>query len=125
MRVLEKAAELGQALVECDEYIMLKAAETAMDNDVQAQEIIRKFQEIRQTAQEAHLSGDVQAEEYLQQFQEIQEQMQQNVAISEFLAAQEKFNLIMQKINLIIGKAIGTSDGCDPKMCSSCGGGCN
>jgi len=122
---MEKATELGQALIECEEFSVLKAAEAAMDNDEKAQEIIGEFRQVQHAAHEGHLAGEDNADKYLEKMQEVQERMRENSSIAAFLAAQEGFNKILQGVNFIIGKAIGQVDGCDPNSCSTCGGGCN
>ncbi|WP_408956058.1 YlbF family regulator [Natroniella sp. ANB-PHB2] len=119
MSIMEKAQELGDVIVESQEFSDLKAAEEAMGADKAAQEIIQEFQAKQRKAQMAQRNGKPVSDELKKELQGIQAKMQQNEHVKGYMEAQEKFGKVMQTVNQVISAAI-QGEECD----SDCGAGC-
>ncbi len=121
--VYEKARELGYALLDCDETVILKAAEANLDNDQEAQGLIRQFREYQRKIQELQEAGEDVADEEWEEFQEIQEKMKANKTIQAYFAAQARFGQVLQRINAIIHQIV-FGGPCGPASCAECEGEC-
>lgn len=129
MSYVEKAKELGQALLDNEVVVVYKAAEANLDNNPEGLKIIRDFQQSYQRITEAQERGEEPEERDLELFQQAQEQMRENKAIMAYLVAQQNFKNLMQEINNIINLEIfGKGSGGCSEDCSSgcsCSGDCS
>ncbi|KUK31818.1 MAG: Uncharacterized protein XD63_0943 [Thermoanaerobacterales bacterium 50_218] len=119
MSYIEKAKELGYALRECKETLVLQAAEMNLDNDQEAQNLIREFQQQERKLKEKQESGIAITSEEWDQFNQVQEKMKQNKSIQAYLAAQANFYKLLQQVNLIINQVL-RGETCSPSACSQC-----
>jgi cell fate (sporulation/competence/biofilm development) regulator YlbF (YheA/YmcA/DUF963 family) len=116
---IEKAKELGYALRECKETLVLQAAEMNLDNDQEAQDLIREFQRQERKLKEKQGLGVAITPEEWDYFNQVQEKMKQNRSIQAYLAAQANFYKLLEQVNLIINQAL-RGEICSPSPCSQC-----
>jgi len=125
MSVLEKAFELSQEILACEEMKDMKSAEEAMMQDLDAQKIIQEFDLKQQEFLELQDQGLSLTEAQKQEVAEMEERMYANSLIYSYFQAQQKFEQVLEEINNLISHAIGGHDTCDDECCSSCGGNCD
>ncbi|NPV28311.1 MAG: YlbF family regulator [Firmicutes bacterium] len=119
MSVIQKAQELGYALLECEETTILRAAEINLDQDPEAQALIRDFQKQQQKIQKLQEAGIEVSEDDWQKFGEVQEKMKENKALQAYFSAQKNFQKILQQVNAIINQIL-SGGSCSPSACSEC-----
>ncbi|MDH7578767.1 MAG: YlbF family regulator [Bacillota bacterium] len=119
MSIIQKAQELGYALLECEETTILRAAETNLDQDSEAQALIKDFQQQQKKIQKLQEAGIEIGEDDLEKFNEVQEKMKENKALQAYFAAQKNFQAILQQVNAIINQIL-SGGPCSPSACSSC-----
>lgn len=120
---MDKAQELADLLANCEELNAMRDAEVAMYSDAAAQAIINEFQQAQQEFHEVYSRGEELTDAQKEQAGKIEEKMDSNPAISKYIAAQEKFETVIQGVNTIIGRAISGEE--EEEGCSSCGGSCS
>ena len=124
--IFEKARELGQAIVESEEYKALKKAEQEQEQDSEALQLLQDYSAVRTKLAEEINKGDVGEERMAQIREELEsayEKMTTNDHITAYINAQRTFQAIIDQMNSIIsfhitGKIPGGCSG----SCSSCGG---
>lgn len=124
-KVLDKARELGEALLQCPELKALKDAESVLAEDAIAQAVLQEFAVFQQKMEEIQKTGMGLSPEQQARIEEIETRMQENAVISSFVDAQVQFEKVLEGINGIISQAIGGGDECEPEDCHSCGCGCH
>ncbi|MFO7815921.1 MAG: YlbF family regulator [Halanaerobiales bacterium] len=102
MSVIKKAKELGQELVESEEYKELKKKESALYDDEEATSLLEEYENTNKQLQMARSNGQEVSEKQQKQLQGIQMKMEQNPAIKSYIESQKKFNEVMNSINKII-----------------------
>lgn len=117
--IIEKAHELGHALYESEEATILHAAEMNLDQDPEAQSLIKDFQTKHKSIQEAEESQREVSDEEWEVFNQVQEKMKGNRAIQAYFAALQKFQELIQAANAEINKVLG-GGACSPTECESC-----
>ncbi|GAB4271824.1 hypothetical protein Tfer_0512 [Thermincola ferriacetica] len=128
MTVLEKAKELAQAIAECDELKEVRAAETRMTLDPDAQDILREFQIKQREFYNIQVNGGELTEEQKRDVERIENRMSQNEYIRKFVGAQERFEALLNSVNMIIAQAISGNSGCgcgDNGAADCCDSGCS
>ena len=127
--IFEKARELGEAIIESEEYKALKKAEEEQENDPVALELLKNYSELRQALAAEIQKGDVGEERMAQirdQLEEAYEKMTTNDHITAYINAQRLFQAIIDQMNSIISFHItGKMPGGCSGSCSTCGGGCH
>ena len=122
MTITELANKLGEALENSAEFIRMKDAERAQDNDAEACEMLLNFNASRESISRrardgedvATLRAETQAEN---------EKLMQNEVIAEYLEAMHEFNRLMQSVNGIISSYIAPEgQGCGSGGCAGCSG---
>ena len=126
--ILTKARELGQAIVDSEEYKALKAAEEKQEKDEEAIALLVEYNDVRKALAEEINSGDVSDErmaEIRAKLEETYEKVMSHPTISEYYAAQQKFEGVVQQMNSILTYFMTgeISGGCSGNCsgCSSCG----
>src|SRR6056297_1991735 len=102
MSVIEKAKELGQELVEAEEYKELKKKESALYDDEEATSLLEEYENTNKQLQMARANGQEVSEKQQKELQSIQMKMEQNPAIKSYIESQKKFNEVMNSVNKII-----------------------
>lgn len=122
MEIFDKARELGEAIVESNEYKTLKLAEAKQEQDEEAMKLLEEYRDIRRQLGEEINKGDVSEErmkEIREAVEEAYEKVTTNDTIVEFLNAQSAFQAIIDQMNTIISYHI------TGKMPGGCGGSCD
>ena len=126
--IFEKARELGEAIIESEEYKELKKAELEQEEDAEAMALLKEYSELRTSLAQEIQKGDVSEEEMAsirERLEEAYEKVTTNDHITAYINAQRTFQAIIDQMNNIIsfhitGKIPGGCSG----NCSSCGGSC-
>ena len=126
MDIFDKARELGEAIVNSDEYKAMKLAEAKQEQDEEAMKLLQEYSEIRKTLGEEINKGDVskeRMEEIRAAVEEAYEKVTTNDTIVEYINAQRTFQAIIDQMNTIISYHItGQLPGGCGGSCSTCGG---
>jgi len=127
--IFEKARELGEAIIESEEYKALKKAELEQENDPEALELLKNYSELRTKLAAEIQKGDVGEERMAkirEELEEAYEKMTTNDHITAYINAQRLFQAIIDQMNSIISFHItGKMPGGCSGSCSTCGGGCH
>jgi cell fate (sporulation/competence/biofilm development) regulator YlbF (YheA/YmcA/DUF963 family) len=118
--IIEKAHDLGHALSESDEAVVLHAAEMNMEQDMEAQALIKDFQARQKNMQEAEKGKKEVSDKEWNEFTQIQDKMKENTAIRAYFAAAQKFEKLLQDANAEINKVLTGGGSCSPSECDSC-----
>jgi len=118
---IEKAQELGRALLECEEAIILRAAETNLDHDQEAQRLIMEFQQRFKKIQDSQEAGEEVSDKEWQEFNEVQEKMKANKAVQAYFVAQQNFKKLLEQVNTIINQVL-TGNSCSSPCSGNCSG---
>lgn len=126
--ILTKARELGQAIVDSEEFKALKEAEEMQEKDTEAMEMLKAYNEERKALAEEITNGDVSDErmaEIRKTLEQSFERVMSNPTIAAYSEAQQKFDAIAQQMNAILTYFMTgeISGGCAGNCsgCSSCG----
>ena len=126
--ILTKARELGQAIVDSDEYKNLKAAEEKQEKDEEAMALLVEYNNVRKALAEEINNTEVSDErmaEIRTKLEETYEKVMSHPTISEYYEAQQKFEGVVQQMNAILTYFMTgeISGGCSGNCsgCSSCG----
>ena len=126
--IIEKAQELGTMIAQSEEKQRADAAAAAMNNDAEATELLRKYNQNRQTATEK-LRGKNPSKEELAEFKSYVQaefdKIAENKLIAEYIEASKVFDSLVQQVNAVLSYFItgqeNGSGGCSGS-CSTCGG---
>jgi cell fate (sporulation/competence/biofilm development) regulator YlbF (YheA/YmcA/DUF963 family) len=118
--IIEKAHDLGHALSESDEAVVLHAAEMNMEQDMEAQALIKDFQARQKNMQEAEREKKEVSDEEWNEFNRIQEKMKENKSIQAYFAVMQRFQKLLQDANTEINKVLTGGGSCSPSECDSC-----
>jgi cell fate (sporulation/competence/biofilm development) regulator YlbF (YheA/YmcA/DUF963 family) len=110
MSVIEKAKELGQELVESEEYKELKKKESALYDNEEATSLLEEYENINKQLQMARANGQEVNDEQQKKMQSLQMKMENNPAIKSYIESQKKFNEVMNSVNKIINGYITGQD---------------
>ncbi|MGN1097774.1 MAG: YlbF family regulator [Clostridia bacterium] len=126
MEIFDKARELGEAIVNSDEYKALKLAEAKQEQDEEAMKLLQEYSAIRKTLGEEINKGDVseeRMEEIRNAVEEAYEKVTSNDIIADYINAQRAFQAIIDQMNTILSYHItGQLPGGCSGSCGSCGG---
>jgi cell fate (sporulation/competence/biofilm development) regulator YlbF (YheA/YmcA/DUF963 family) len=112
-KILKKAQELGKLLVNSEEYLALEKAETILEDDQEAVELLDNFEEKQQK-----FAGDRSNNELREELQSLQDEMLANEKVNSYFQSQKQFNQLMNAVNGEISNILNPNQGC------SCGGNC-
>ncbi len=125
--IFEKARELGEAIIESNEYKELKKAELEQENDKEALELLKKYSELRQTLAKEIQDNSVSEErmtEIRNELEEAYSALTTNDHITAYINAQRTFQAVIDQMNNILSFHITgkLNNGCsgDCSSCSSC-----
>jgi cell fate (sporulation/competence/biofilm development) regulator YlbF (YheA/YmcA/DUF963 family) len=108
--------ELGEAIAELPEYEAFEAAREAVQADDEAQELIRAFEQQRQSFMLARQTGQAD-EEQLQEVQAAQEALHDLPVMAEFLAAQDELVDRLEDVNRAISAPLAIDFGGEAGGC--------
>lgn len=130
--VLQKAQELGEAILASDLYKRSKAAEEAMEKSPEATRLVADYMEKQRAVNELLSAGSVDADKLAQAglaLEEAEARMKSHPVIKETQEANKACNAMLDNVNRIIQLIVrGETDaasGCtgDCSSCGGCGGG--
>ena len=126
--VLEKAAELGRALLESREYKEYEEARQIVENDTNASHLIDNYNYTESALMELVESGEEDSERsgaYADALQDLREQILGNTTLAQLAQTQSNFQFLMDQVNDIVGQYINPRTegamGCDGGSCSCSG----
>lgn len=126
--IIEKAQELGTMIADSEERRRSEAAADAMNNDAEATELLRTYNENRKIATEK-LRGKNPSKEELTEFKEyVQAEFEKiagNTLIAEYIEASKEFDSLVQQVNAVLAYFISGKEnegGSCSGSCSTCGG---
>lgn len=127
--ILAKARELGQAIVDSEEFKTLKALEEKQESDEEAMAALLEYNNVRKKLAEEINASEVSDERMAQIREELEksyEKVMSNSLISEYYEAQRKFEAIVSQMNSILtyymtGELSGGGCSGNCSGCSSCG----
>lgn len=114
-KILEKAQELGNLLVDSEEYLAMEKAEIVLENDQEALKLLNRFEEKQQ-----QFANDRSNNELREELQSLQKEMLANEKVNNYFQSQKGFNKLMNDVNGEISNILNPDQGC----CSSDQGGC-
>lgn len=123
--VLDKAQELADAISDSDELEELRVAAERLDEDEIASAAIKQFQDRQETVRRAASSGLELPETQIEELKELQGRISGIPTVQVFAAAQNGFNIMMSKVNDIIGAAVTGTLPDEDEGGSECGPGCS
>lgn len=124
--IIEKAADLGVALSNSEEFKRLQAAKAAMDADNTVNTLMSEYtskqEEMVSMLENATADGTT-VSDISRDLEDIQNRLMGNPVFSEMLEAQNQFANLMNQVNKVIGAYIGLNDG-EEEASSGCSGNC-
>lgn len=121
-RVLEKAAELADAIETCEELKEVKKMQQIIQGDKEAEEILNSFFQMQQQLFQLQEQGVEPDDELTAQYNAVQDKMEQNMNVAKYYQSQAILGQLLQQVNGLITKAITGEDGCTDEMCANCTG---
>lgn len=128
MSLLLKARELGLALTETQEYVEMRAAESAVEADREASALIEEWNRVRSGFVDAMAQRGGNAEEIAEQLRAFKDIMNMNPHIAEMEESRARFTAVLGQVNDILRYVVtgeegepAEEDSCD--SCAHCGGG--
>jgi len=119
--IIEKAEELGLAILNSKEYTELNEVQDKLDNNPEAQKLIQDFQEKQASLHQAHHGGEEVSEEEIGQLQDLQKAMLDNDIINDYVAAKQKADKLITSVSQVLTKTVGVPFGSGSGHdCSGC-----
>ena len=121
MDILAKAKELAEMLNESEEAKRADAAKKAQDTDINAQAMIKKYNEKRRDVAVKMQFGEHSQDEMEEMRREINEafdELMTNEVVKEFVEASKEYDMLVQQVVSVV---TGQGGGCGGS-CSSCSG---
>ncbi|MEN6349251.1 MAG: YlbF family regulator [Syntrophomonas sp.] len=119
--IIKLAFELGNAVAQSDEIENLKSVQAKVSADQAAYDLIMRYQDAKDKMENKIRDGILISKAEEDHMNILEQQLDHNLIISELMAAQEKFDNLMQAVYFAMNQALsgGCAGGCD-----SCGGSC-
>ena len=120
MAVLKKAKELCQAIVQSDEFQELVRAETILVNDLDAQDLIKRFNHSQAELESLFRQGKKAAVQQFSEHRALEDELNRDLSAGPYFKAQQKFTDLLSKINNMINDEIKLNNKIGTGRCS-CG----
>jgi len=104
--IKDKAEELAEAIKETEEYQELKSAESRLQLDPKAQDLVNEFQNKQQQIIQTRQSGKQVEQKTVQSLQKLQQKMEQNLTVKNLMNAQKSFEEVMKDVNETVTEAL-------------------
>lgn len=125
----EKARELGDLLLQSEQSMRYADAKAAFSADEAAIEKLDNYNSLQQSLQMA-MNSDImtpqQFREATQRLRELAADVQEDEVVSEMLAAEREYNLLVDGVMLILrgmtGAGMASGGGCGSGGCAGCSG---
>lgn len=107
MNITEKTQELAQVIKETEEYKNLKSAQSRLQLDPKALDLVQQFQSHQQNVVEARQSGQQINQDTVTALQGLQGKMEENQTIKNLMDAQNSFEAVMTNVNRTLTTELG------------------
>jgi len=104
--VYDTANQIESELRETPQYTNLKEAFATVENDEEANDILKEFQQMQQAVYQKQQAGQEVTEEEAMQAQTVSQQMQENELTKDLMDKERALNDVLNDINGIIMKPI-------------------
>jgi len=121
LSLLEKAQELGYALLETEEVTILHAAERNLDNNPESLQLINEYKQKFKQIKDAQDAGEEVSDELFDEFNQLQEKVNADKNIQAYLSAQMRFKQLLEQVNAVIYQVL-RGETCSPDSCDGCSG---
>lgn len=129
IELFEKARALGEAMAQTDEYKAVQAAQTAIEEDQETQEMISRFNALQTTMQEMMQAPDPDKDAIAalaSSMRELQSELTQQPAMQALNEAQTAFSQVINSVNqvlrfMITGETASEEEACSGN-CAACKG---
>jgi len=105
VNIYDKANELASLIKQSDEYKAYNSIKDEVYEDEQNKRMIKDYKKLQFEAQAAYLTGQEPEKELMDKIRKMGEVLQFNPKITEFFAAEYKFNTLVSDLYKIIGDA--------------------
>lgn len=105
MYIYDKANELASLIKDSPEYRQYKALKDELYADAGTKKMLSDYKKIQFEAQAAYLAGQEVPSDTMEKLKKTGEVLQFNPKVTEFFAAEYKFNTLISDIYKIIGDA--------------------
>ncbi len=115
-KIIEKAQELGELLVNSEEFLAMEKAETILESDQEAVRLLNRFEQKQQ-----QFAADRSNSELKEELQSLQKEMLANEKVNNYFQTQKQFNQLMNAVNGEISNILNPNQGqgCAPG-CGAC-----
>ncbi|PSQ46432.1 regulator [Halobacteriales archaeon SW_6_65_15] len=115
-RVEELAGELGEAIAETPEYRTFEETKQAVEEDDEAQEKVKEFEQLRQEFMLARQTGEA-TQEDVQKVREAQQELHSLPVMDEYLEAQQALETKLEAVNDAISAPLNVDFGDQASGC--------
>ena len=115
-RVEELAGELGEAIAETPEYQRFDETKRAVEEDDEAQEKVKEFEQLRQEFMLARQTGEA-TQEDIQKVREAQQELHGLPVMDEYLQAQKELESKLEAVNDAISAPLAVDFGDQASGC--------
>ena len=105
MLIYDKAHELAHELKKCPEYLEYARLKEAVSADEKTKALIADYKKLQLEAQAAYISGGEASGETMDKLKKLGELLAFNKDVTEFFAAEYRFQTVMGDIYKILGEA--------------------
>ena len=109
-RVEELGTELGEAIAETPEYQRFEETKAAVEEDAEAQEKVKEFEQLRQEFMLARQTGEA-TQEDVQKVRQAQAELHDLPVMAEYLQVQEELEAKLEAVNEAISEPLAVDFG--------------
>ncbi|NLO22588.1 MAG: YlbF family regulator [Syntrophomonadaceae bacterium] len=117
--IIKLAFDLGTSIGDCEEITHLKELQNRLNEDIEASALIIKYQDAKMKLDNKMNDGLIISKVEEDHIDILEQQLSNNSLLQEIMAAQEKFDNLMQAVYYAMNQAI---TGSCAGSCSSCNG---
>lgn len=104
-KVIRKAENLADAIVESEEFVGMVKAEKKIDADKDASKLVEKIENLQNK-----IDKNKSSKELKEKMSSLQKKMWDNNKIKSFMQRQQKFNKLMSKVDKKISEGLSSKD---------------
>ncbi|QGT99438.1 hypothetical protein SYNTR_0845 [Candidatus Syntrophocurvum alkaliphilum] len=123
--IVKMAFDLGNAIASSDEIQNLKDVQAKLTEDKEAYDLIMRYQDAKTKLDNKANEGIIVPDNEESHVQILEQQLNSNSLVKELIAAQEKFDNLMQGVYFAMNQAISGGENCAPSDCGTCGSDCS
>ncbi|WP_425449682.1 YlbF family regulator [Dethiothermospora halolimnae] len=122
-KALDKARELARAIVESEEYILLKESEKSLHNDKKASDLLSTYNKKLDKFNEIKFKRDEELlKKYHEEITKLKDDIDNNTTINNLYRCQKNYDNLISNINNIINYFTGNDKKSKCGNCSGCKG---